>query len=121
MSLKASSLEHAILLDILFSMNVWKAIYRVSWIILAALILAGVVCIFGPKFSSLRKMQKDKNELKKENQRLETEITMLRTKQERFTSEPDFVERTAKEMGMIRTNEIVFKFEDSEAAKNDQH
>lgn len=93
-------------------MNVWKAIYRVSWVVLAGLILAGIFCIFGPKFNHLRKMQKDKNELQKENQRLESEITQLRTKQERFTSDPRFVERTAKEMGMIRTNEIVFKFDE---------
>ena len=86
-----------------------------SWIVLTVLILTGMVFIFGPKFSTLRKMQKDKNELKKENQRLETEITNLRTKQERFTSDPLFVERTAKEMNMIRTNEIVFIFEDEPA------
>jgi len=92
-------------------MNVWKAIYRISWIVLTALILTGMVFIFGPKFNTLRKMQKDKNELKQENQRLETEIMQLRTKQERFTSDPNFVERTAKEMNMIRTNEIVFIFE----------
>ena len=92
-------------------MNVWKTIYRVSWIVLTFLIIAGVVCIFGPKFNSLRKMQKDKNELKKENQRLETDVADLRTKQERFTSDPKFVERTAKKMGMIRENEILFKIE----------
>ena len=86
-----------------------------SWIVLTVLILTGMVFIFGPKFSTLRKMQEDKNELKKENQRLETEITNLRTKQERFTSDPSFVERTAKEMNMIRTNEIVFIFEDQPA------
>jgi cell division protein FtsB len=86
-----------------------------SWIVLTVLILTGMVFIFGPKFSTLRKMQEDKNELKKENQRLETEITNLRTKQERFTSDPRFVERTAKEMNMIRTNEIVFIFEDQPA------
>jgi len=97
-------------------MNVWKAIYRISWIVLAVLIVAGIACIFGPKFNHLRKMQKDKNELKKENQRLENEIAELRTKQERFTSDPAFVERTAKEMGMIRTNEIVFKFEEGRPA-----
>ncbi len=87
--------------------------------VLTALILAGIFCIFGPKFNSLRKMQKDKNELKQENRRLESEVTTLRTKQERFTSDARFVERTAKEMGMIRTNEIVFKFEDSSAKTND--
>lgn len=103
----------------LFRMNVWKTIYRISWIVLTALILAGIFCIFGPKFNSLRKMQQDKNELKQENQLLESKIATLRTKQERFSSDPKFVERTAKEMGMIRTNEIVFKFEDSSAKTND--
>ena len=76
--------------------------------ILTVLILAGVACIFGPKFNSLRKMQKDKNELKQANHHLESEIASLRNKQERFTSDPNFVERTAKEMGLLRTNEIVF-------------
>ena len=66
-------------------------------------------------------MQKDKNELQKENQRLETEIANLRTKQERFTSDPAFVERTAKEMGMIRTNEIVFKFDEPKAARTNEN
>lgn len=89
-------------------MNVWKTIYRVSWIILTVLIFTGVFCIFGPKFNSLRKMQQDKNELRSENQKLQAAIEDLRYKQERFTSDPKYVERTAKTIGMIRTNEVLF-------------
>ena len=94
-------------------MNVWKTIYRISWTVLAALLLAGVIFIFGPKFNSLRKMQDDKTDLQEQTRRLRSEMDDLRRKQDRFRSDPDFVERTAKEMGMIRTNEIVFKFDDT--------
>ena len=31
-------------------------------------------------------------------------------KQEKFRSDPAFVERTAREMGMVKPNETIFKF-----------
>jgi len=77
------------------------------------MIIAGVAFIFGPKFTSLRKMQDDKTKLQEETRKLRSGMEELRRKQDRFSSDPDFVERTAKEMGMIRTNEIVFKFDDT--------
>jgi cell division protein FtsB len=49
----------------------------------------------------------------KQNNAKSEEIKEFKIKQERFTSEPAFVERTAREAGMVTSDEIVYKFRDS--------
>ncbi len=92
-------------------MSFWSAINRFLTLLFAALVVVGIICIFTPKVRSLREMQSRKSELEQENRRLEMAINELRNNQERFSTDPAFVEWIAKkDLGMVRTNEVVFKF-----------
>lgn len=91
-------------------MNYWLVIYRFAWGVLGVLVTIGLVCIFVPRCNKLRAMQRKRIELQTENRTLEAMTQELRIKQERFSTEPPFVERTAREIGMVKTNETVYKF-----------
>lgn len=92
-------------------MNIWKITFRFSVALFVALLLVVVVSAFTPKVLSLREMQARKSELEEENKRLDREINELRLNQERFNTDPAFVEWIAKkDLGMVKTNEVVFKF-----------
>jgi len=91
-------------------MNPWVAIYRFGWIALVALGLIGLLCLFMPKYSTLRAMRQQKIEREEETRRLEARIAQLRNDQEKFLADPAFVERTAREaLRMVKPNEVIFK------------
>jgi cell division protein FtsB len=91
-------------------MNVWPTIYRSTWVILILLVIAGLVAIFVPKCRNLRQMQQRKAALQQENAEVEARTLALRQKQERFNTDPAYVERVAREIGMVRPDETVFHF-----------
>lgn len=91
-------------------MNIWVAIYRSAWGVLAVLLIIGLVCIFLPKCNHLRQLQLRKGELQAENRELEAMTRDLQAKQERFGRDPAFVERIARETGMVKQGEVVFQF-----------
>jgi cell division protein FtsB len=88
-------------------------IYRFSWALLAVLVCIGLLCVFTPKCRTLSRLQKTRNDLEVDNSEKAEEITDLKIRQERFTSEPAFVERTAREAGMVTPDEVVYKFTDA--------
>lgn len=77
---------------------------------LIALFAVTLICVFLPKCHSLRELQRKKAVLQKENRETEAQIRELKLKQERFSSDPSFVERTARETGMVKPDESVVKF-----------
>lgn len=91
-------------------MNIWRIIYRFSWGLLALLIVIGFILIFTPKARKLAELQKVKSEIEKRNLETEGQIQELQVKQERFVSDPEFVEHTAREAGLVMDNEVVYKF-----------
>jgi cell division protein FtsB len=72
--------------------------------------VVGLAYIFFPKLQALRELHQKKERTDEQNRRLEARIAALRLDQERFHSDPSFVERTARESGMVKPNETVFKF-----------
>ena len=92
------------------TMNYWLIIYRFAWALLGVLLVIGLLCIFVPKCNSLRALQNKRTALQQENSEIESGIKEMRTMQEKFQSDPDFVERVARESGLIKSNEVVFKF-----------
>ena len=86
---------------------------KVYWfgLVLLGLLLVGVViCVFTPKAESLQAMQRKRAALEAENREQESGIRRLQEKQARFLGEEAFVERTAHEAGLVRPDEVVFKF-----------
>ncbi len=94
-------------------MSTWHLIYRFSWALLGVLVVIGLLCVFTPKCRSLSRLQATRAALEDKNAAKEDEIKDLKVKQERFTTEPAFVERTARELGMVTPNEVVYKFTDA--------
>ena len=90
-------------------MNYWVAIYRFAWGLLILLVVFGIVCVFLPRSHELRHYQRQRLKLEAENRELERDIHELADNQSRFQTDPAFVERTAREAGMIRTNEVVYR------------
>jgi hypothetical protein len=87
---------------------------RVVWLVLCtglcAFVVVITVLVLVPKHTALRDLQRMRAGLEAENQRIRAEIGTLINKQERFATDPRFVERTAHESGRIKTNETVFLF-----------
>ena len=91
-------------------MNGWSAVYRSAWVALFILFTIGLVCIFLPKCHHLRQLQQHKAELQRENRETASLTRALQAKQERFSSDPAYVERVARETGMVKPNEVIFQY-----------
>lgn len=96
-------------------MNFWRTIYRISWALFAVLAISGLLYIFVPQCRSISRLQKQKKLRAEKNENTEREISALKTKRDRFTSDPAFVERTAREMGMIKPGEVMYRFKEEDA------
>jgi len=81
---------------------------RFVWLMLIVCISIGLFVVFLPQTNKVRVMQRKKAELEAENRRIEAETGELRDHQRRFETDPLFVERTAREQGMIKPGEVVF-------------
>jgi cell division protein FtsB len=90
-------------------MNTWVAVYRAAWIALLALVAIGLVCVFLPKLRGVRALQNRKAALDAGNLETATRIVDMKRNQERFRSDPGFVELTARRMGMAKEGETVIR------------
>ncbi len=96
-------------------MNVWLVTYRVACLVLVAAAVAGIVEIFLPKIRENEAKQKFVTTLAEENRRKEESTRELRERQDRFVTDPAYVERVAREtLGKVRPDEVIFRFSDSE-------
>jgi cell division protein FtsB len=100
---------------ICFVMNYWVTIYKTAWIVAIVLVTVTTIWLFVPKIQQYRESYRKRAEYKEENRQLGAEVKQFRDKQERFTTDPSFVERTAREMGMVKPNEIKFKYTNDES------
>ena len=103
-------------------MKNWKAIYRsaICLIVIAACIAAAA--IFLPQCNKLTTLQSTKIQLEEDNRELEKDTKDLRTKQERFASDPEYAVRTAREMGMVKPTETLFEVTNKQSrASQDNH
>ncbi|NQU41276.1 MAG: septum formation initiator family protein [Lentisphaerae bacterium] len=91
-------------------MNKWGTIYRSAWALLIVLFVIGLVGIFLPKCHRLRQLQQRKAELQADNRKTEELTRALLSKQERFSTDPAYIERVARETGMVRPDEIIFQY-----------
>ncbi len=89
------------------SLNVAR---KFAWFLLVGLVAAGAACVIVPQCRHLRALQRRREELQEINRKTEELVRELRIRQERFRTEPEFVERTARETGRVKPNEIVYKF-----------
>ncbi len=90
-------------------MNYWVVIYRVAWVMLVILCVIGLTCIFLPKCQQYRELQIRKGKLGQETAQIEAGIKGLQANEERLQTDRGFVERTARELGMVKPGETVYR------------
>ncbi len=90
-------------------MNGWNLAIRAAYTVLTVLFVGVLVLLFVPKVRQLRTLQSRETELRKENRLLEAQIQELKNNQEKFTRDPAFVERVARETGLISPGELVYR------------
>lgn len=74
------------------------------------LIVVGLFLSFLPKTRKIAFLQSIKQQIETRNAAKADQIKELQIKQERFISDPEFVEHTAREAGLVTRDEVVFKF-----------
>jgi len=94
-------------------------LYKVAWITLGILFLVGITCMFWPQFQQYKEYKKLELAIAEEIRLEEEMIKKLKSYQDRFPEDQQFVEQIAHEMGMAKTNEIIFTFlEEKETASS---
>jgi hypothetical protein len=96
--------------------NLWNLIYRVAWIALGIVFLAGAGLAFVPKWEQYRDYRRRHEETLADIRLQEEMINLLKEKQDRFRTDPRFVERIGHDLGLARPGEVVFRFRDDDAA-----
>lgn len=90
----------------------WETVYKATWTILIALLVVVGISMFIPKIREYREYQRRAAKLEESTRHEEEMIKHLKMQQERFRTDPRFVEYIAHEMGMVKSNETVFTFID---------
>ena len=90
-------------------MNYWVFVYRFAWFVLVILCAIGLTCIFLPKCQTYQELQGKKAVLEEETRQVEGDIKRAQTQQEQLQTDRAFVERTAREQGMAKPGETVFR------------
>lgn len=92
-------------------MNLWLTIYRLACAAFAIILVILIVALFLPKVRQAQERQRKAAILEEENRAKEEMTKQLRQQQERFVSDPKYVERVAREeLGKARTSETIFRF-----------
>ncbi len=89
---------------------IWLIITRVFWLIVLGSIVVGFFALFTPKYAQYNELNRRVREMQESNRELASAIRRLESQQQRFVSDPSFVERTARELGMAKPGEIVYKY-----------
>ena len=101
-------------------MTVTQWMYRIAFVLFLVIFVIGVIILFVPKRNEYRRLQQTRDKLAQQNELKAQQIKDLKIKQERFTTEPSFVERTAREAGMVSKDEVVYRFKDADGG-SDNH
>ena len=78
-------------------------------VVIASCVVA-IICVFLPKTHNYQNLQSRKEALEQGNAQMESRIRQFEQSQKRFHSDPEFVERSAREQGMVKPGETIFRF-----------
>ncbi len=93
-------------------MSTWNAIYRIVSFALGVLLLIGLAMVFIPQIQLDQEYHRREEQLRREIQAKQENIRELQLKQERFESDPAFLERIAHEFGLAKPGDTLFRFID---------
>jgi len=86
-------------------------ITRTTLIIALVLVVTAGLVTIPPKVAQLRGMERQRNDLLRRIDHKNVEIKVLKEKQQRFKSDPEFVEHIARQNKRVRPGELVFVFD----------
>ena len=96
-------------------MNFWDILYKAACIAVAVAIVIAIICVFVPQSHRFRELESRKVAMQEANARLEARLRELDENQHRFRTDPEFVERIAREQGMAKPGETIFRFQGTNA------
>lgn len=96
-------------------MSIWVIVYRSACAVLVVVGIVVLFYIFMPKWRTYNELRETAQKHKAENAALEANKEDLVSKQQQFQTDPSFVEHTAREIGMVKTNEVKIVFTTNEA------
>lgn len=73
-------------------------------------LLVGCYHVFSPVIADCDQFTKTRDEYRRDNDHLRKQISELRTKQNKFMNDPEYVEIVAREENLVRKNEVVYDF-----------
>ncbi len=91
-------------------MTLTQIIYRTALIVIAVAILTALGMLLFPVIRDANALRDEKAALETEIALKEDRIQQLKSYQERFINDPDFVEHTARELGLVAPGETVYEF-----------
>ncbi len=91
-------------------MSVLRTLSKFVIVIVITLTVSGAACIFIPKRNQLRDLKQLREQYQRDIQSRQSRVQAIRTMQERFRNDPEFVERTARRSRLVRPNETVYVF-----------
>ena len=92
--------------------NYWKKLYRYVGLAMVLLVLIGAALAFLPKIQQFQGYKETKTGLEKEIRTEKSRIKDLREKQQKFTTDKNFVQRLAHEKGFAHENETIYQLEE---------
>ena len=88
-----------------------KIITRTTLITAFLCVMTAALVIIPPKLEQLRRLEQQRNDMLRRIDHKNNEIKVLKEKQQRFKTEPEFVEHIARQNKRVRPGELVFVFE----------
>ncbi|MEI6647414.1 MAG: septum formation initiator family protein [bacterium] len=89
----------------------FKIITKVAVCTAFAIVIAGALFILPPKIQNMKNLESLRNEIKRKIAYKEKEIETLKLRQQRFSTDSEFVELIARQNKLIRPNELIFVIE----------
>ena len=95
--------------------------FRFAMILVTVLLVLGAVLLITPKYRQTLHLRAERERLANECAQLEQMIDQLHRNQQRFQTDPDFVEQIARQNRRVRPDEVVFVIEtNSDADTHDK-
>jgi cell division protein FtsB len=91
-------------------------VIRCLWIAVIAICTLGGLYRFRPRCRDLRGLQSRQQQIQAENSKMQADILDLKHRQHAFETNPAYVERVARESGMVKSNETVIRLTREPAA-----
>lgn len=89
---------------------IWLVITRIFWLALIGGGIGLIVVMAAPKYYQRNELNRRIRDMRERNRDLERAVHRLEIQQQRFVTDPAFVERTARELGMARPGEVIYKY-----------